>query len=150
MRPRLADPDGHIWEAVHHPRASPVSEADTRRAIGAIWHLEAARVIGRAARLVRDVGLAEISPGRAGGRPRWDHWLMTATRRPAPRRPRRRQNREIGAEPDFQHALASEEQLEAIDARLDDDIGDDRCASSSPPAIRCCREARFGAFDPCG
>ena len=68
-----------------------MSDADTRRAIEAIWHLEAARVIGRAARLVRDVGLAEdlAQDALVAALETWPRdgvpanpaaWLMTATR----------------------------------------------------------------------
>lgn len=118
-----------------------MSDADTRRAIEAIWHLEAARVIGRAARLVRDVGLAEdiaqdalvaaLETWPEGGVPANPAaWLMTATRHRALDHLRHAalaagKAGEIGAALDFQHALASDAQLEAIDARLDDDIGDD-------------------------
>ena len=136
-----------------------MSEADTRRAIEAIWHLEAARVIGRAARLVRDVGLAEdiAQDALVAALETWPRdgvpanpaaWLMTATRHRALDHLRHAalaagKAGEIGAELDFQHALASEEQLEAVDARLDDDIGDDllrliftACHPVLPPEAR--------------
>ncbi len=136
-----------------------MSEADTRRAIEAIWHLEAARVIGRAARLVRDVGLAEdlAQDALVAALETWPEdgvpanpaaWLMTATRHRALDHLRHAalaagKEGEIGAELDFQHALASEEQLEAVDARLDDDIGDDllrliftACHPVLPPEAR--------------
>lgn len=118
-----------------------MSDADTRRAIEAIWHLEAARVIGRAARLVRDVGLAEdiAQDALVAALETWPEsgvpanpaaWLMTATRHRALDHLRHAalaagKAGEIGAELDFQHAAASDDALEAIDARLDDDIGDD-------------------------
>ena len=136
-----------------------MSEADTRRAIEAIWHLEAARVIGRAARLVRDVGLAEdlAQDALVAALETWPSagvpanpaaWLMTATRHRALDHLRHAalaagKEGEIGAELDFQHALASDAQLEAIDARLDDDIGDDllrliftACHPLLPPEAR--------------
>jgi RNA polymerase sigma factor (sigma-70 family) len=118
-----------------------VSDADTRRAIEAIWHLEAARVIGRAARLVRDVGLAEdiAQDALVAALETWPEdgvpanpaaWLMTATRHRALDHLRHAalaagKAGELGAELDFQHEAAADDQLEAIDARLDDDIGDD-------------------------
>lgn len=118
-----------------------MSDADTRRAIEAIWHLEAARVIGRAARLVRDVGLAEdiAQDALVAALETWPRdgvptnpaaWLMTATRHRALDHLRHAalaagKAGELGAELDFQHAAASDDALEAIDARLDDDIGDD-------------------------
>lgn len=118
-----------------------MSDADTRRAIEAIWHLEAARVIGRAARLVRDVGLAEdiAQDALVAALETWPEdgvpanpaaWLMTATRHRALDHLRHAalaagKAGELGAELDFQHAAASDDALEAIDARLDDDIGDD-------------------------
>ncbi len=118
-----------------------MSDADTRRAIEAIWHLEAARVIGRAARLVRDVGLAEdiAQDALVAALETWPRdgvpanpaaWLMTATRHRALDHLRHAalaagKEGEIGAELDFQHAAAADDQREAIDARLDDDIGDD-------------------------
>ncbi|MCK6376110.1 MAG: RNA polymerase subunit sigma-24 [Zoogloea sp.] len=118
-----------------------MSDADTRRAIEAIWHLEAARVIGRAARLVRDVGLAEdiAQDALVAALETWPEdgvpanpaaWLMTATRHRALDHLRHAalaagKAGELGAELDFQHAAASDDALEAIDTRLDDDIGDD-------------------------
>ena len=118
-----------------------MSDADTRRAIEAIWHLEAARVIGRAARLVRDVGLAEdiAQDALVAALETWPRdgvpanpaaWLMTATRHRALDHLRHAtlaagKAGELGAELDFQHTAASDDALEAIDARLDDDIGDD-------------------------
>lgn len=118
-----------------------MSDADTRRAIEAIWHLEAARVIGRAARLVRDVGLAEdiaqdalvaaLETWPEGGVPANPAaWLMTATRHRALDHLRHAalaagKAGELGAELDFRHEAASDDALAAIDARLDDDIGDD-------------------------
>lgn len=136
-----------------------MSDADTRRAIEAIWHLEAARVIGRAARLVRDVGLAEdiaqdalvaaLETWPEGGVPANPAaWLMTATRHRALDHLRHAalaagKESEIGAELDFRHTVAADEQLEAIDARLDDDIGDDllhliftACHPLLPPEAR--------------
>ncbi|WP_284189931.1 RNA polymerase sigma factor, partial [Zoogloea oryzae] len=136
-----------------------MSDADTRRAIEAIWHLEAARVIGRAARLVRDVGLAEdiAQDALVAALETWPRdgvptnpaaWLMTATRHRALDHLRHAalaagKAGEIGAELDFQHAAASDDALEAIDARLDDDIGDDllrliftACHPLLPPEAR--------------
>lgn len=136
-----------------------MSDADTRRAIEAIWHLEAARVIGRAARLVRDVGLAEdlAQDALVAALETWPEdgvpanpaaWLMTATRHRALDHLRHAalaagKEGEIGAELDFRHEVARDDALEAIDTRLDDDIGDDllrliftACHPLLPPEAR--------------
>lgn len=114
---------------------------ETRRAIEAIWHIEAAKVIGRAARIVRDVGLAEdfAQDALVAALETWPRddlpdkpgaWLMTATERRALdhlRHARLAASRavDIGIALDFQHELACDAEAEALDSRLDDCIGDD-------------------------
>ncbi len=114
---------------------------DVRRAIAAVWRLEAPRVIGRAGRLLRDIGLAEEAAQDAlvAALETWPRdgmpanpaaWLMTAAQRRALdllRRARLAAGKagELGRELDFLHAAASDDQAEAVDARLDDAIGDD-------------------------
>ncbi|MGE5387041.1 MAG: RNA polymerase sigma factor, partial [Betaproteobacteria bacterium] len=112
-----------------------------RQAIEAVWRIEAARLIGSVARLVRDVGLAEecaqealvaaLEHWPAAGIP--DNpaaWLMTAAKRRALDQLRHSRltgdkAAEISHEIDFRHEVASEEEQERIDATLDDTVGDD-------------------------
>ena len=134
--------------------------ATARRAVEAIWRLEAARIIGGVARLVRDVGLAEefaqdalvaaLEHWPAGGVP--DNpgaWLMTAAKRRALDHLRHQQLAagkapEVAAELDFQHAMASEAAAAQVDAALDDTVGDDllrlmftACHPLLSPEARC-------------
>ena len=118
-----------------------VAIEQTRRAIEAIWHIEAAKIIGRAGRIVRDIGLAEeIAQDtlltaletwpRSGVPENPGAWLMTAVQRRAldhlrHARVAAEKAVDIGIAIDFQHEIASDELAEAIDARLDDEIGDD-------------------------
>ena len=114
---------------------------DTRRTVEAVWRLEAPRIIGRAGRVLRDFSLAEevAQDALLAALETWPRdgvpenpaaWLMTATQRRA--LDRLRQDRlaagkedEIARELDFLHEAASDAQAEAVDARLDDAIGDD-------------------------
>ncbi len=114
-----------------------MSVSDTRRAIDAVWRIESAKVIAGVARIVRDVGLAEefAQDALVAALERWPEsgipdkpgaWLMaTAKHRAidALRRSKRleRKHDELG------HALAAEDHgaALALDAAIDDDIGDD-------------------------
>ena len=114
---------------------------DTRRAIEAVWRLEAARIIGRAGRIVRDLSLAEEAAQDAllAALKTWPRdgvpenpaaWLMTATQRRALDRLRHvrlaaGKEDEIARELDFLHESSRDAHSEAVDARLDDAIGDD-------------------------
>jgi hypothetical protein len=49
---------------------------------------------------------------------------------------------EIGRELDARHESAQADFADAVDAALDDDIGDDLLRLCSPPATRCCRPRR--------
>lgn len=138
-------------------RADP---AAARRSIEAIWRIEASTLIGRVARMVRDVGLAEefaqdalvaaLEHWPASGVP--DNpaaWLMTAAKRRAldhlrHHRLAAEKSVEIGRELDFHHALASDIHVEQVDAGLDDTIGDDTlrliftaCHPVLSPEARC-------------
>jgi RNA polymerase sigma factor (sigma-70 family) len=114
-----------------------VTATDTHRAIDAVWRIEQAKLIAGLARMVRDVGLAEelaqdalvvaLEKWPATGIP--DNpgaWLMAAAKNRAIDRLRRaklfeRKQAELGRELDEQQETA----VEALDAALDDDIGDD-------------------------
>lgn len=119
-----------------------MSVADaSRRRIEAVWHIEAARVIGRAARIVRDIGLAEdlAQDALLAALETWPRdgipdnpgaWLMTTTTRRALdhlRHARMAAGKavEVGLALDSQHDSARAAELEAVDARLDDDVGDE-------------------------
>ena len=113
---------------------------DAHRAIEAIWRIEAAKVIASVARLTRDVGMAEDFahdallaalehwptdgiPGNPGA------WLMATAKNRVLDQLRRhplleRKHQELAQVLDTQHALTQAEFQEAIDAALDDDIGD--------------------------
>jgi RNA polymerase sigma-70 factor (ECF subfamily) len=114
-----------------------VTATDTHRTIDAVWRIEQAKLIAGLARMVRDVGLAEelaqdalvvaLEKWPATGIP--DNpgaWLMATAKNRAIDRLRRaklfeRKQAELGRELDEQQETA----VEALDAALDDDIGDD-------------------------
>jgi len=116
-------------------------EGAIRRRIEAVWRLEAARIIARVGRVVRDVGLAEefAQDALVAALEQWPRegepdnpvaWLTTAAKRRALDHVRHRQMAagkagEIGYELDFQHLARSEEQQQRVDMALDDEIGDD-------------------------
>jgi RNA polymerase sigma-70 factor, ECF subfamily len=113
------------------------SEAETHRAISAVWRIESARLIAGLARMVRDVGLAEdlAQDALVAALEQWPRtgvpdnpgaWLMTTAKRRAidqMRRSARFQQKEA------QVAVEMEAQLESsvpdLDAALDDPVGDD-------------------------
>jgi RNA polymerase sigma factor (sigma-70 family) len=114
---------------------------DAHRTIEAIWHIESARIIGAVARMVRDVGLAEelaqdallaaLEHWPVSGTP--DNpaaWLMTTAKHRALDHLRRNKllqykHEELSRELDAQHEMAEADFNEAVDAALDDDVGDD-------------------------
>lgn len=116
-------------------------EESVRRTLDAVWRMESARIIATVARQVRDVGLAEelaqdalvaaLEQWRESGVP--DNpaaWLTAVAKRRAVDRLRHLQLAahkagEIGREIDAQHDIAQADFAEAVDAALDDDIGDD-------------------------
>ncbi|HOY01826.1 RNA polymerase sigma factor [Zoogloea sp.] len=134
--------------------------ADPARSLAALWHLEAARVIGRVTRIVRDVGLAEdiaqdvlltaLERWPADGMPANPAaWLMTAASHRALDHLRHAamaagKEGAIGHDMDFHHQTAAEEAAERVDAALDDPVGDDvlrliftACHPVLPPEARC-------------
>lgn len=145
---------------------TPDSTDAVRRSIDAIWRLEAAKVIGRAARIVHDIGLAEDLAHDAliSALETWPNdgipsnpgaWLMTAVSRRALDHLRHRQMaatkaEEISREIDFAHAVASDDAGKALDTRIDDDIGDDllrliftACHPVLAPEARCALTLRL-------
>ena len=117
------------------------ADSDVARAIAAIWRIESARVVAHVARITRDLGLAEDCaqdalvaalehwpelgiPARPGA------WLMTAAKRRALDHLRHEKmaaprHEALGHETDLQRDIAAREFSEMVDARLDDDIGDE-------------------------
>ena len=124
--------------------ARPARAAEIRQALDALWRIEAAKIIAQVARVTRDVGLAEDcaqdalvsamqSWARDGLPERPGAWLLTAARRQALDRLRHHAtvaplHQRIGQERDLQHAIGQAEFAEAVDAALDDEIGDDMLA----------------------
>lgn len=110
------------------------------RSIEAIWHIEAAKVIGRVARIVHDIGLAEefAQDALVAALQHWPQtgvpdnpgaWLMTTAKRRALDHLRHTQLAasravNLGYEMDFRHIVMSDDISEQVDAGLDDDIGD--------------------------
>lgn len=124
---------------MRQPDATAATE--TARTIAAIWRIESAKVVAHAARITRDLALAEDCAQDAllaalehwpelGIPQRPGAWLMTAAKRRALDHLRHRKlaapcHEALGHETDLQHAIAAREFSEMIDARLDDTIGDD-------------------------
>ncbi len=111
---------------------------DVHQAIEAVWRIESAGLIASLARMVRDVGLAEDLAQDAFvlALEKWPDagipdnpgaWLMASARRRAINRLRHgrmaeRKHGELGREEDWRQ----DEALLALDAALDDPVGDDR------------------------
>jgi len=111
--------------------------ADVRRAIEAVWRIEAPRLIAGLARVVRDVGAAEelaqdalvtaLEQWPAAGIPvKPGAWLMTAAKNRAIDMVRRRKllerkHRELGREAE----RAQDEAAGEIERAAEDDVGDD-------------------------
>jgi RNA polymerase sigma factor (sigma-70 family) len=118
-----------------------VSSSDAQRAIDAVWRIESPRLIAGLARRVRDVGVAEdlaqdalvaaLEQWPASGVP--DNpgaWLMAAAKHRAIDYFRRntrleRKHEELGRELRDDQARTNAAALDALDASLDDDVGDD-------------------------
>lgn len=119
------------------PVTASDSANETHRAIQAVWKIESAKLIAGIARLVRDVGLAEelaqdallaaLAQWPSEGVPRNPGaWLMSAAKNRAINGLRRgkmleRKHAQLGYELDAQQ----DETVAALDAALDDEIGDD-------------------------
>jgi RNA polymerase sigma factor (sigma-70 family) len=114
-----------------------VEAAETHRAIDAVWRIESARLIAGLARIVRDVGVAEdlAADALVAALEQWPRegiprnpgaWLMAAAKHRAIDHVRRkgmldRKHGELGYAVD----TARPDTAEALNAALDDDIGDD-------------------------
>jgi len=114
-----------------------VEATETQRAIDAVWRIESARLIAGLARIVRDVGVAEdlAADALVAALEQWPKdgiprnpgaWLMTAAKHRAIDHVRRgsmleRKHGELG----YAVESARPDTAEALNAALDDDIGDD-------------------------
>jgi len=114
-----------------------VTGNDIHRAIDAVWRIESARVIASLARVVRDVGLAEelAQDALVAALEQWPEsgvpdnpgaWLTAAAKNRAIDRIRRaklveRKHEEIG----YEVESAQTDLAAALEAAIDDDIGDD-------------------------
>jgi RNA polymerase sigma factor (sigma-70 family) len=118
-----------------------VTTPDIDRTIHAVWRMESARIIGALARLVRDVGTAEelAQDALVAALEQWPRdgipdnpaaWLTAAAKHRAIDLLRKRtlhasKEEELGRELDARHAMAAADFAEAVDAALDDEVGDD-------------------------
>jgi RNA polymerase sigma factor (sigma-70 family) len=114
---------------------------EAHRALNAVWRIESAKIIGALARMVRDVGVAEelAQDALVAALEQWPRegipenpaaWLTAAAKHRAIDLLRKRslhagKEAEIGRELDAQHAMAVSDFAEAVDAALDDQVGDD-------------------------
>ncbi len=123
------------------PPSSDPPSGDSRRAVEAVWRIEAPRLIAGLVRLVRDVGRAEelaqealltaLEKWPASGVP--DNpgaWLMATAKNRALDELRRdrllaRKHAELGGQIDDEQFRHASDERERIDERLDDDVGDD-------------------------
>lgn len=117
-----------------------MSEA-IRRAIEAVWRIESARIIASIARLTRDVAIAEelAQDALVAALEHWPEsgvpenpgaWLMATAKHRALDHLRRhkrleRKHEELARELDTRQAMEAAELEEAIDASLEDEVGDD-------------------------
>lgn len=115
--------------------------ADLHRTINAVWRIESAKIIGALARMTRDVGVAEelAQDALVAALEQWPRdgtpdnpaaWLMATAKHRALDHLRRRKvhagkEGELSRELDAQHAMAQDDFADAVDAALDDDVGDD-------------------------
>lgn len=114
-----------------------MSVTDTHRTIDAVWRIESARLIAGLARMLRDVGLAEelAQDALVIALEQWPQtgvpdnpgaWLMTTAKHRAIDRLRRSKLLERKhAELVHELELEQEQQVSAVEASLDDPIGDD-------------------------
>jgi RNA polymerase sigma factor (sigma-70 family) len=117
---------------------TPTAVADT---LAAIWHIESAKVVASVARLTRDLGLAEefAQDALVAALEHWPRdglpdnpaaWLTTTAKRRALDQLRHHaqatpKHAELAVELDTQHAIKSADFADAVDAALDDAIGDE-------------------------
>jgi RNA polymerase sigma-70 factor (ECF subfamily) len=113
-------------------------EADTHRAIDAVWRIESARLIAGLARIVRDVGLAEELAGDAlvAALEQWPQsgvpdnpgaWLMATAKHRAIDLIRRqatleRKVQQLGRMEEREQQITEEQLAEAIDDPIGDDL----------------------------
>lgn len=113
----------------------------THRAIEAVWRIEAARVVAHAARLVRDIGIAEelAQDALVAALEHWPRegvpdnpgaWLMATVKHRALDKLRldalhARKHEAIGRDLDALEAHITPDFVDALDAARADDIGDD-------------------------
>ncbi|MGZ2748440.1 RNA polymerase sigma factor [Burkholderia stagnalis] len=118
-----------------------MTHAATHRAIEAVWRIEAPKIIARAARVVRDVGVAEelAQDTLVAALEHWPvdgvpdnpaAWLMTAVKRRALDRVRQEalhaaKRDQLGHELDALDAHVVPDIADALGDARDDDIGDD-------------------------
>nr|WP_099795635.1 RNA polymerase sigma factor [Variovorax sp. 54] len=123
------------------PMSDGRDPAAIHRAIEAVWRIESAKIIATLARKVRDVGLAEelAQDALVAALEQWPveglpdnpaAWLTQVAKHRALDRLRHvqlaeRKAPEIGRELDALHTMAQADFAQAVDAALDDDIGDD-------------------------
>jgi RNA polymerase sigma factor (sigma-70 family) len=114
-----------------------MSTADTHRTIDAVWRIESARLVAGLARIVRDVGLAEelAQDALVAALEQWPEsgvphnpgaWLMATAKHRAIDHVRR--NKRLARKhQELAHRLETEQEnaATALDAALDDDVGDD-------------------------
>jgi RNA polymerase sigma factor (sigma-70 family) len=113
----------------------------THQAIAAVWRIESARIVAGAARLLRDIGLAEevAQDALVAALEHWPAegvpanpgaWLMTAAKHRALDLLRRHRVQgealqQIGLDLEAQEALLVPDFVDALDAARQDEIGDD-------------------------
>ncbi len=127
-----------------------MTTAETHRAIEATFRIERARLIAGLARLARNVDLAEelgqdalvtalAEWPKTGVPAKPGAWLMAVAKRRAIDA-LRRDRMQTARHDQIAHTLeTSANPSDAIEAAMDDDLGDEHSASSSPPAIPSCR-----------
>jgi RNA polymerase sigma factor (sigma-70 family) len=121
--------------------SDPLTAPELRRSIDAIWRIEFPRLVAGLTRMTRDVGLAEdlAQDALVAALERWPAdgvpekpgaWLMAAAKRRAIDGLRRqrmldRKHEQLGREHDSRNEREAREREVALDAAVDDDIGDD-------------------------
>lgn len=114
----------------------------THRTVNAVWRMEAPKIIGALARLTRDVGVAEelAQDALVAALEQWPRdgipdnpaaWLMQTGKHRALDLLRRRtlhtsKEGEVSREFDARHVMEAAAFADAIDAALDDEVGDDQ------------------------
>jgi len=113
------------------------ANSTTHRSIEAVWRIEAAKIIGGVARIVRDVGLAEelAQDALVSALERWPQtgvpdnpgaWLMTTAKNRAFDRLRHAKLAESKHEQlGYEMEIAQQTQPDPFEAAVDDDVGDD-------------------------